>query len=316
MDTLYFIHIPKTAGTSFRTAAVKAFGKNRVLMDYGVGAPETSAMIRNQVYGDGDYWPIYEECRKNNIQMVCGHVSSEKYIYGAGAQNTIVFLRDPVQRLYSEYKHFVRIKGYEGTFCEYMNIPGKTNFQHKYMGKVPLRALGFVGVTEQYDDALKIINYRYRLGLKNLTENFSRQSLEEDHTISDENKRLALELNTKDAQIYNNAKYLFNQRKDLFDKGLVYAHARLIQVTKNHVVGWAWWETGIDNPVNINIRVNGEVVEEAEAVRFMEKLCCLSVPRASCVGFKANINGTKGDLVDCEVSSTGQVFPPHPIQIR
>ena len=41
-DTLLFVHIPKTAGTSFRNAAINNVGQEKVIQDYGVKANETS----------------------------------------------------------------------------------------------------------------------------------------------------------------------------------------------------------------------------------------------------------------------------------
>ena len=42
MDSFVFVHIPKTAGTSFRLGADQYFGEKMVCRDYGPKAPETS----------------------------------------------------------------------------------------------------------------------------------------------------------------------------------------------------------------------------------------------------------------------------------
>ena len=42
---LFFIHIPKTAGSSFRVAAEQYFGSEATYFDYGNGSKETSESI-------------------------------------------------------------------------------------------------------------------------------------------------------------------------------------------------------------------------------------------------------------------------------
>ena len=42
---LLFVHIPKTAGTSFRLAAQQFYGENNVFFDYGLESVETSKEI-------------------------------------------------------------------------------------------------------------------------------------------------------------------------------------------------------------------------------------------------------------------------------
>jgi len=46
---ILFIHIPKTAGTSFRVAAEKYFGEDNTFYDYSAKSPETSAEILENV---------------------------------------------------------------------------------------------------------------------------------------------------------------------------------------------------------------------------------------------------------------------------
>jgi len=43
---MLFVHIPKTAGTSFRQGMLEVFGRKALLFDYGPDAPETDVSIR------------------------------------------------------------------------------------------------------------------------------------------------------------------------------------------------------------------------------------------------------------------------------
>ena len=51
---LFFIHISKTAGSSFRVAAERYFGKEHVFYDYGPKANETNPDIRTLDYEKRD----------------------------------------------------------------------------------------------------------------------------------------------------------------------------------------------------------------------------------------------------------------------
>ena len=47
---IIYLHIPKTAGTSFRMSAEQYFGPDQVLNDYGEESPNTSEDIRAVSY--------------------------------------------------------------------------------------------------------------------------------------------------------------------------------------------------------------------------------------------------------------------------
>ena len=316
MKTLLFVHIPKTAGTSFRSAATKYFGSRKILNDYGAHAPETSKDILENTYKRKDYWPVYNRIAENDIRMLCGHVPARRYIHGLGVDNTVVFFREPVQRLYSEFQHFVRNKGYEGTFRDFISLPGRNNAHLRQMENVPLQALGFVGLTEEYDASLEMLNHKYGTGLKPLIENTGRTSLKQSHQPSQEDVQLALEVNKKDVQLYNLAVQQFKQRYDLFKRKLPFAHAKLIEVSAKRVAGWAWTDEADDEPLKVRVRINGAAVAEVVARAFRSQLCYLAPPRGACVSFSASYSAKAGDLVDCEVISTGQVFPARPVKIQ
>lgn len=316
MRKLLFVHVPKTAGTSFRIAASKYFGARKILHDYGAEARETSQEIISNTYRRKDYWAIYSHIEKHDIRMLCGHVPARRYVHGFGVDNTVVFFREPLQRVFSEYQHFVRNMRYEGTFRDFLTRGGKNNHHQRLIENVPLQAIGFVGLTEHYDDSLLMINKKYDIELQSFVENSARDSLGEVYEPSAEDVSLALELNKKDVHLYNNALHLFKQRKALFDRGLPFTHARLVEVSAKKVVGWAWSDISLEYPVAVRVRINGEVVDEVLASGFRSQLCYLAVPRGACVSFSANYSAKAGDLVDCEVAGTGQVFPAQPIKIQ
>jgi len=312
MKSLLFVHVPKTAGTSFRQAAINEFGSAYVIQDYGTEAPETSELILRYVYTESNHWVLYKHLEKLNARLVCGHMRAKKFMPGIGVRNTAIIFREPVQRVYSEYQHFVRNKGYSGSFRDFYLLSRNCNVQAKRADGVPLRALGVVGLTERYDETLRIINHCYGLSLKALVKNTGRKSLDKAHDISAEDRKEVLRLNHKDVALYERACVLFEERLALHEKGLPYAHGSLVMASPKKVAGWAWWEGGEDDPVELDVRVNGKVQARVQAQRFRYQLSQFRPPRGGHAGFSAKIHARPGDKVDCVVCSTGQVIPPTP----
>ena len=61
-DMWLVVHTPKTAGTSFREALEKHFGKSRIVRDYGPKAGETSDVVREHLYSGDELEPGFDAC--------------------------------------------------------------------------------------------------------------------------------------------------------------------------------------------------------------------------------------------------------------
>jgi len=312
MSPLLFVHIPKTAGTSFRVAAQQYFGGKKVVCDYGLDAPETADLVREQFYTQQDSWKVYQRVRSEQKMLLSGHVPAKRYIGGFTAPQTLTFLREPLQRLYSEYYHQLRQGKVTGSFRDYFSLRQKVNQQAKMFQWVPLEALGFVGLTEAYDESLSMLNHRYGLQLKMREDNLGRESLNRAHEVSEDDAEAFSRLNESDLRLYRLGVLLFEQRRALFEQGRSYVHGKLIDATESKVAGWAFWEGESDEPVELNVRVNGSVVATTRARRMRTTIGHLGVPRGGYVGFLERIQAKAGDYVDCVVSSTGQTIPPEP----
>ncbi|WP_341938837.1 sulfotransferase family 2 domain-containing protein [Marinimicrobium sp. C2-29] len=316
MSALFFVHIPKTAGTSFRAAAIAAWGKRNVVRDYGPDAPETSDVVHRYIYDGQDHWSLYERMRATDTKLLCGHVLAKKYVPGMGVHNTITFFRDPVQRLYSEYQHFVRHRKYKGTFRDFYSQPRIINVQLRHVRDLPLRAMGAIGITERYQESLEIVNHSYRLNFQALVKNNYRELLDCEHEISQEDLEQIQTLHAKDLELYQQACDLFNERWALYERGQPYAHVGLTTASVQKVAGWAWWEGSGSEPVALDIRLNGQVVAQVQAQSFWPNMCKYYPPRGSHIGFSTPIQAKPGDSVDCVVRETGQVIPSTPLVVE
>ncbi|MCP8900274.1 sulfotransferase family 2 domain-containing protein [Gilvimarinus xylanilyticus] len=315
MQPLFFVHIPKTAGTSFRRAAEKRFGAKRVWSDYGKHKIETSKKVVQYTHHERDYYSLYQAMERDGARMLGGHVPALRYVAGLGVTHTVSFFRDPIQRIASAYSHYVRHKAFEGDFREFYTAKGRINLQSRLFENVPIEAVGVIGLTEAYEQSLDIINDRYDLKLKPLRDNVGRSNIAKPYHIIPEELAELEQLNRKDIALYQQVKTLFEQRRALLAAGRPYAHGRIVALRANRVVGWAWWAGDNRQPVPIQVKLNGRVVAEDTARILRPHMCRLKVPRDGYVEFKIPIEAKAGDTVECVVADTGQSLSSRPMTV-
>jgi len=177
----FFIHIPKTAGTSFRLEMIKYHGENKVF-------PNTQDLINNK-----EFYHTEEELitvlpnERNSIEIISGHYGfniKQKYFINS---KTIVFLRDPIQRAISNLKHLQRFStlfkdkklleiAKHGNICnpeiynrqtamlwDGNNINDKFNLEK---AKNNLKNIEFIGITENYKKSIALANKTFNWKLK------------------------------------------------------------------------------------------------------------------------------------------------------
>lgn len=109
-NALRFVHVPKTAGVSLRDAFIEYFGANRVANGYSTfqdgflhDVPTNSAALVRVL-------------KERGIRVYASHTFYEENRDIFYPKNTIVFIRNPVERLISDYYHMVRNKKFVGSF--------------------------------------------------------------------------------------------------------------------------------------------------------------------------------------------------------
>lgn len=314
MFPLYFVHIPKTAGTSFRKACETYFGLRHVVYDYADDSNETSSFIMDIIYGDGDRLDFLKHIETREAKFLSGHVHADKYLHLFGAANTVVFLRDPVQRTVSEFQHFVRHNKYDGDLRSFYTQPRYINRQSRLLQGAPLEALGFVGLTEDYHNSLEQINHCYGIDVKPVELNRGRTKKQDTYKLSDEVIKEIEALNKTDLILYETAKNILKNRTELYQKGLPYVHGEVQDANKNMVRGWAWY-TSDEKPVDVEVLINGRVDGHVLAKDLRPGLLRLSPPRKGYIGFhhKFSEQLNTGDVVECQVAATGQSLGQHTI---
>nr|WP_298056635.1 hypothetical protein [uncultured Halomonas sp.] len=315
---LFFIHIPKTAGTSFRLGAEQAFDKARIVYDYGKASEETSPVVQQWLYQHqqpADFWRFGQALGDAQAALLGGHVNIGRFVSLLGAGNSVTFLREPLQRMASEYAHFVRHYGYKGSFHDFYSRPVMHNRQSKILHGVDIESIGFVGLTERYTESLNLLNAHFGINIPQREDNRGKKSVEAVHEISAEDEAEFKHLNKQDIALYQRGVELFDARYRCFQKGTPWAHARLVEASVQRVAGWAWWAQQSDDPVQVEIWVNGERLNTVSAVELRPGLCRLLPPRGGYIGFHLPVTLAPGDQVQCRVAGTQQWFPAKPRRI-
>ena len=212
MIELLSVHIPKTAGTAFRHILEDVYGVNQVLSDY---PPDK----------------IYQPDGKidSEIKVIHGHFLPRKYQGYYPQAKRIVWLRNPIFRLISEYFFAKTIKDHNNpvhaqllnnnlNILEFAQIPSMRNFLTKHIKGMQLQEFDFVGIQELYLEDLQALkqmmqwhnvkpiiknNNLYHQYQKSLQEILSNTSL----------INQIVELNLEDLQLYQDALDLRAKRR-------------------------------------------------------------------------------------------------------
>lgn len=303
---LFFIHIPKTAGTSFRVGAENYFETTRILKDYNSNSPETSPLVQKLAYGNNDSYRLNLEILKANTAFITGHVNGHKYLPVATAVRTVTLLREPLKRIVSEYHHFVRHKNYKKSFADFYRTPTFINKQSKMLNNLPLSLIGVVGLTKEYSSFLNLINKTYDVDIPLLEENKSPESTNYSELLTNKTQSEILELNSLDVQLYEQAQTLWKIRQQLINKNLPFTRGEISHIKPQFVSGWAY-QDDYDKPVNLSVYINNIKIAETATNHFRPYLAAFGVSRGGYVGFHfSGLRIKQDDNVKVLVQETGQ----------
>ncbi len=229
----FFLHAPRTAGTTMNAILANNFAPEKVLTVYDAQAYETVASLTSQ-----------NVARYGLIQ---GHVCLDGYdppTFRGQPVRVFAFVRDPARRVVSEYlflktwpgNHLYALLNEQKTsFRDYVTSEQRRlvcrgkNFMTRFFSgslfpplEYPEEALEqakrnikhhfiCVGVTERFDESLLVL--RELLGLQNVLyerRNALRMSAVEE--ITEEDLEIARECNRADQELYDYAYGLFEDR--------------------------------------------------------------------------------------------------------
>jgi hypothetical protein len=208
------VHVPKTAGTTFREQLIQAYGKEKVFLDY-----------KKQPVME-----VLSEIKSLNIRAIHGHFKVQKYDDYFPEAKRIIWIREPIKRLISNYWHQVtyfqnrkvllnEVKLEKKKLLDYANRPGIRNLVSSHCGQRTIEDFWYVGITEFMEEDL--VEIQTTLGLQKLEiANLNKHKYPRIYSafvkevLSDPEMIEQLKaINSKDLEIYENALIMREERR-------------------------------------------------------------------------------------------------------
>ncbi|HEY3757876.1 MAG TPA: hypothetical protein VGL42_17100 [Opitutaceae bacterium] len=144
------VHIPKSAGTSFRWVLQGLYGE-RVWFDYG------------RIFHRGQALPGIIPA---GTQCIHGHFLADAFDRLYPRRKLITWVRHPVERVAATYHHFLRQPDMRDDCCralyerklsirEFSDLDWMCNTATRYLAAKPIGDFAFVGVVERFDECVR-----------------------------------------------------------------------------------------------------------------------------------------------------------------
>lgn len=308
-NTFLFVHLPKTAGTSFRLSAAEYFGNEACHFDYGSGNPETSPAIEQTVYKHNDLFRLEKQLHRLGSRFFCGHVLAKRYTPLFSAHRLVTFIRSPLDQFVSHFEHKVRHHDYKGDIGELINSPSGPDLQSRMMHGIPLEAWGFIGVTERYAESLEVFNTIYQTALPALALNRNPSKVDAGYALpASLQQAFAARAKLDDAN-HQRAHQLLDERLRALKDGYDFVQGAVTSHAATHVSGFAFHRE-TSRPVKLELWVNNKLLSLVDATLYDPVMRSINAPRNGYVGFRFQLKTSlqPGDQVQLRVKNSGQLL--------
>lgn len=230
---IFFMHIPKTAGTSLWKSMANNFNENEIFPNSQIIQDNNGAYPSLELIRSGNYNYLYK-----NIKFFYGHYPCHLHkFFNIPSFNIITFLRNPVERTQSHLRHVklhnvkyqdssmedifnsseLRMSQFDNLQTRFLLNRSKSDFLEENDFEVALNnfyKLSFIGLSEYYIESINRLSHLLGKNIKLMNENkfidkVTNNNLEEYHISSQllEDIRIS---NKYDMKLYEIALSKFN----------------------------------------------------------------------------------------------------------
>lgn len=220
---LFFFHIPKTAGTSFRELLQSQYSQKDVAHCYA--NKERDKELREAI--------------ASSKSLISGHLDFSAYPLVHDNYKTVCFFRDPIDRCISHYLHMLRSQGPRmmelkesvHSLPDFLKTSFGSNLQARFMdgsfeksrgsdlqdvsldqAAENMEKLNFIGLAERMDESISKINSEFSFNLKNAERlNVASNSALFQELKSAYRDQIA-EANSMDVELYKKALKIFEAK--------------------------------------------------------------------------------------------------------
>ena len=199
---LISVHIPKCAGTSFRHVLQGLYGE-RIRLNYG------------EIFSRAQARPALVPA---GTACIHGHFFADAFDDFYPKATFITWLRHPVERVVSNYEHFLRSPDWRDDCCralygqrlglrEFAELEWMRNMATRYLADKSLAEFAFVGVAERFSESLHVFGAAcgWPTDLPAPRENINPLRARPRYSLAPETYEHLLALNGDDLAIYEQA---------------------------------------------------------------------------------------------------------------
>jgi hypothetical protein len=268
-----FVHIPKTAGTSMRNMLVAALPAAAKIFNYYDDTARISGTFTNAFTADiltpEKLLAHRSKLPRDQQLLVCGHFPVSSLTSAFHPASFITFLRDPVDRVVSNYRYVVKGGNFSGSFAEFYESADQINVQCRQLRGADLRDIGFIGLVELMPDMVRALSRHLGVELRTRVDNITSRFPQP--TIDAATRSRILALNHDDLCLYRhieaNLDYFTNYRgrSDISSR---LGRGKVYRTKDGTLMGWALAHDP-GQLVQIEVRIGAQLVHRCYADQFL-----------------------------------------------